>query len=221
LKIILLALTILLSLSARDINNYINKKNCDQIINKQIYSICYSYRYKGALGGWTTLEGDKVNTVNIKKRPRFYNEKTIPMRYRTKYKNYTHSGYDRGHTIISDADCDYSKKSLIKSYSMANITPQAPLVNRRTWIKVERYGRLLATKLGYINSITIVNYNKSNKKINNNITIPTGYYRIYYNNKANFERCFYYRNNINVNWRQDRLKNHLVDCNRINNFNEN
>jgi hypothetical protein len=40
-------------LNAVDVSNFIDKSKCDQIIDKQLYSICYSYKYKGALSGWT------------------------------------------------------------------------------------------------------------------------------------------------------------------------
>jgi len=77
---------------------------------------------KGAKYVAYTLYGDKVNSVNIKKRMGFYTEKNIPAKYRSKNKDYTHSGYDRGH-LANDASFDYSKKSLRKTYSMANIIP--------------------------------------------------------------------------------------------------
>ncbi len=80
---------------AASLEDYIDTKQCDQIIDKQLYKICYIYKYKGALSGWVTLYGDKVNSKNdIKKRPKFYNEKTIPMEYRTKSKDYTGYGKD-------------------------------------------------------------------------------------------------------------------------------
>jgi len=215
-KIILIFL-LAVYLNATQLNDYINTKQCDQVIDKQLYKICYSYKYKGALSGWVTLYGNKVNSVNIKNRPRFYNEKTIPMKYRTKYKDYT--GYskkwNRGHFIVADADFDYSKKALNKAYTMANIQPQAAKVNQKTWIKVEKYGRLLARKLGYINSISITDYRGANKKIGNGIVIPTGFWRIYYNNEAKFEKCFYYKNDLNVDYKKDKLKSHVVDCDSI------
>lgn len=109
------------------LDDYVNKSECSQIIDKQLYEICYSYEYKGATSGWVTLYGDRVNSVNIKKRPKFYNEKNIPMKYRTKYKDYTGYGTDwnRGHFIVSDADFDYDEKALSKTYTMANIIPQS------------------------------------------------------------------------------------------------
>ena len=90
-KIILIFL-LAVYLNATQLNDFINTKKCDQVIDKQLYKICYSYKYKGALSGWVTLHGNKVNSVNIEKKPRFYNEKTIPMKSRTKYKDYTGYG---------------------------------------------------------------------------------------------------------------------------------
>ena len=76
-KIVLLTLTILLSLVATDINHYINNKNCNQIIDKQVFTICYDYKMKGAKYVFYTLNGSKVNKLNIKKRPSFYTEKNL------------------------------------------------------------------------------------------------------------------------------------------------
>jgi endonuclease G len=197
---------------AAELSDYVDTSKCDQIIDKQLYQICYSYKYKGALSGWARLDGSLVGKGDIKKRPRFYNEKTIPMKYRTKYKDYTGYGeqWNRGHFIVADADFDYDVKALNKAYTMANIQPQSAKLNQRTWIKVEKYGRALAVKLGYINSISIANYNGAHQTIGNNIVIPTGFYRIYYNNDASFEKCFYYENNLDID--RDKLKSHEINC---------
>ena len=49
----------------------------------------------------------------------------------------------------------------------------------------------------------------------NDIVIPTKLYRIYYNNEANFEKCFEYENILNVDYKNDRLENHEIECNSI------
>ncbi|MDX1808954.1 MAG: DNA/RNA non-specific endonuclease [Sulfurospirillaceae bacterium] len=214
----LLLLSILtLSLYATNLSDFVNTSKCDQIIDKQLYHICYSYKYKGALSGWVRLDGSLVNKNNIKRRMKFYSEKTIPVQYRSKSKDYRGYGKDwnRGHFIVSDADFDYDHKALRKAYTMANIVPQSAMVNQKTWIKVERYGRALAQKLGYINSISIAKYDNPNHTIRNHVVIPSTLYRIYYNNKAHFEKCFKYDNVLNVDYRHDKLKDHVVDCYRI------
>jgi len=206
-----------ISLNAASLSNFVNRKDCDQIIDKQLYKICYSYKYKGALFGWVTLYGNLVNKNNIKRRARFYSEKTIAMKYRTKYKDYTGYGkkYNRGHFVVADADFDYNKKALNKAYTMANIIPQAAMVNQKTWIKVEKYGRILAKKFGYINSISIAKYENQSNKIGNDIVVPTRLYRIYYNNEAKFGKCFMYKNQLNIDYKHDKLKDHVVDCSRM------
>lgn len=200
-----------------NIDDYIDKSKCDKIIDKQLYSICYSYKNKGALAGWVRLDGNKVNEVNIKKRPRFYNESTIPMQYRTKHKDFTGYGknWNRGHFVVADADFDYDKKALSKAYTMANIIPQSAKMNQQTWTKVERYGRMLATKYGYINSISIAEYNNPTNKIGNDIVIPSTLYRVYYTDDKSFEKCFKYDNVLNIDIKSDKLKNHEIDCIKI------
>jgi len=97
--IIFLTLAIITMLHATDLNDYINKANCDQIIDKQVFTICYDYQMKGAKYVAYTLDGSLVNKTNIKKRTSFYTEKNLPNKYRSHNKDYTHSGYDRGHLV--------------------------------------------------------------------------------------------------------------------------
>jgi len=68
---------------AIEIHDFINKRNCDQILDKGYYQICYDYSMKGAKYVGYNLDGSKVNSGNIKKRPRFYPDKAIPRQYRT------------------------------------------------------------------------------------------------------------------------------------------
>jgi len=200
------------NVSALDIFDAINKNNCDQVIDKQVYNICYSYRYKGALAVGYKLNGSLVNKKNIKKRPSFYSEKTIPNKYRSKSSDYIHTGYDRGH-LANDASFDYNKKVQRKTYSMANIVPQAPKVNRKTWIKAEKYERKAAFKLGSVSVLNLVTYSNNPKIIGKNkISVPNGFYKIIWNDHKNFKKCFYYKNVKNVDVKKDKLKNHLIVC---------
>jgi endonuclease G len=87
--------------NATNINQFINTRSCDQVIDKKFYKICYDYKAKGAKFVAYTLKGKNVGAVNIKKRPSFYPEKSIPSRYRTYPNDYTHNEFkaDRGHFI--------------------------------------------------------------------------------------------------------------------------
>ena len=115
-KTLLLTLSLFTALQATNLSNYINKQNCDQIIDKQVYTICYDYKMKGAKYVAYTLDGSKVNAVNIKKRGKFYTEKNLPKKYRSYSKDYVHSAYDRGYLV--PAHFIFSKYGQEKSFKM-------------------------------------------------------------------------------------------------------
>jgi len=210
-KKILLSSTVIIALNATDISDFINLNTCDQIIDKQVFKICYSYKYKGALAVWYELDGNLVNKNNIKNRPDFYSEKNIPIQYRAKSQDYINSGFDRGH-LAPDANFDYDLKTQVKTYSMANIVPQYPTLNRKAWIKAEKYERLIASKLKTITVINLIDYSKSTQQIGNNkLSVPNTFYKIIFNDEKNFKKCFKYEN-IEINPETDELKNHQITC---------
>ena len=211
LKKILLSSTVIAVLNATDISDFINLKNCDQIIDKQVFKICYSYKYKGALAIWYELDENLINKNNIEKRPEFYSEKNIPIQYRTKSQDYINSGFDRGH-LAPDANFDYDVKAQVKTYTMANIVPQSPTLNRKTWIKAEKYERFITSELKTVTVINIVDYSKSTTQIGkDNLSVPNTFYKIIFNDDKNFKKCFKYEN-IEINPETDKLKDHQIDC---------
>ena len=168
---------------ATEIHDFINKQNCDQVLDKGFYKICYDYKAKGAKFVGYTLAGSKVNAGNIKKRPRFYPDREIPRQVRTTSRDYTHNEFhaDRGH-LAPDASFDWSPQSLKSVYSMANIIPQYKWINRKTWVKAERYERLEATKLGSVHVINGVVYGDYSKRLRKSgIAYPVGYWKMLYN----------------------------------------
>jgi endonuclease G len=133
---------------------------------------------KGAKYVFYTLYGSKVNAVNIKKRNSFYTEKNLPKKYRSNTKDYVHTGYDRGH-LANDASFDYSKKVVRKTYTMANIIPQAPNVNRRSWIKAEKLERKIAVNLDTVKVLNGVVYSSNPIRIGKNkIAVPNGFWKM-------------------------------------------
>jgi len=134
-KTILKGITLIIfsftSVFAITASNFINQKDCDQIIEKNFITICYDYNLKAPTAVSYILDGGLVNELNIEKRPSFKIERTIEREYRASYSDYTHSGYDRGHLAL-DVAFDWSEESLNEVYSLANIIPQARKVNRYT-----------------------------------------------------------------------------------------
>lgn len=196
---------------AVNVNDYINNQNCDQIIDKTVFQVCYSYKMKGAKYVSYTIDGNLSNaSEHIKKRPSFYAENKIPVKYRSYPDDYTHSGYDRGH-LANHADFDYSANVLYQTYSMANIIPQNPEVNRNTWSKAERYERDVAKSLGQVSVINGVDYPANPQRIGKSyIAVPSSFWKIIYNDDKVFKRCFKYENIAPTD--NDRLRDHEVNC---------
>ncbi|MDX8405016.1 MAG: DNA/RNA non-specific endonuclease [Mariprofundus sp.] len=219
-KLLPLLAFLLLSLtstaSATEIRDFINNRNCDQVLDKRFYQICYDYHAKGARYVGYTLSGNNVDKGNIKKRPRFYPDRAIPARYRTTSSDYTRNEFhsDRGH-LAPDASFDYSPQALKSVYSMANIIPQYKWINRRTWVKAEKYERQVARKLGSISVLNGVIYTADPKRLRKSgIAYPDAYWKMLYNNHG-FERCFYYKNNSYAAIKGDKLRDHVIDCKTV------
>jgi len=116
-------------------------------------------------------------------------------------------------TSTNDASFDYDAKVVRKTYTMANIVPQAPNVNRRTWIKAEKLERKVAVSLGSVSVLNGVVYSSNPKRIGKNkIAVPDGYWKMIYNDDKHYKKCFYYANDLNTVAKGDKLKSHLVDC---------
>jgi endonuclease G len=215
LKSLLLLGAMSVSLFAINSNQFINNIECNQTVDKEFFQICYDYDLKAAKAVAYTLSGDLVNENNIDKRPSFKVERAIERQYRASTKDYTGSGYDRGH-LACDAAFDWSEESLNATYSLANIIPQARKVNRYTWIKAERYARYVAVSLGEVNIINVVKYPDTPERIGDHgIAVPEGYYKVLYNKDQNFTRCLYYENDNNITTSEDNLGDHVVDCNIV------
>jgi len=202
------------------LNQFFNDNQCDQILhNNGYFETCYSYRNKGAKFVAYSLDGSKVNSINIKKRPRFYEDLHIPKQFRSTYSDYTRNIYhqDRGH-LCPDAAKDWSRQSLHSIYVLSNIIPQYYLINRgkHYWAGVERYARYTAKKLGSVNILNGVIYGAHPKRIGHNqIAVPKAYWKMVYSKKNNFQKCFYFENNKNFILDKKSIKDFVVNCNSL------
>lgn len=195
------------------IKRFINEKDCDKILyNDGLFTTCFNYDLKSALNGYTKLDGELVNKTNIEKRPEFYIDENIPYQYRTTNQDYLKSGFDKGHNIGSDASFDYSLKTQKATYVLTNIVPQYPNTNRKSYLNVENYERVVALSFGESEIMTF-NFFKNNPERlgRSQLAIPVGFAKIIWNSKENFQRCFYIPNDDKV---YD-LKNLEVSCKQL------
>jgi len=217
---IIISLFILFFLSACGENNsdsisQNNTTKCDTIIDKNYYKICYDYKLKSALFVMYTLDGSLVDNPNITDRPSFYPEPNLPTKYQSHSNDYIGSGYDKGH-LASDASFDYSQSSLDSVYSMANIIPQYPDVNRYAWIDTEKLERQKAKEFQKVKVIIGVDFSDNPQKIGaDEISVAKGFYKKISTFDNSYKECFYYEN-IPYDVANDSLKQHKISCSSLN-----
>lgn len=197
-----------------------NQKKCSKVIRNTFpdtgrdLTICYDFKLKSATAISYVITKEMVEAPSLDDRLRFTYDEKVPTRFRTYYKDYSRSGYDRGH-IANDASFDYSIKDLEVTYKMSNIVPQDPTVNRKIWIKAEKYERYIAIKLGHITVLNNIIFPENPNRLKSGIAIPSGFTKIIENKSKDFKRCFYFANHFRGSVKQDKLRDHEVNCNTL------
>ncbi|QWP75431.1 DNA/RNA non-specific endonuclease [Lysobacter sp. K5869] len=116
-------------------------------MNQKTVSICYQdYNlYASKVTGtnlWSAQHLTRAKVIGAESITRidstFFSESGFP----TTHKSYTNSGYDRGHMMpAGDASTTPAQK---ETFSVANIVPQTPKLNRGTWAQIESIVRTVA-----------------------------------------------------------------------------
>lgn len=133
-----------------------------------------------------TLTADRIDGYVSRKGEKFWHDNGV---YGCAYtKDYTRSGYDRGH-MCPAADNKYSWDAMDDSFSMANIAPQTPSLNRGAWGKLENKSRIWAQRDGGLVIICGPIYTRQDAKRlgYTGVRVPSTYFKVLY--APNQGRC--------------------------------
>lgn len=143
------------------------------------YLLCYrayatlvSAQTRTPLWSAEYLEQARVNAArNVQRDSDFYEEDAIPPEARARLTDYGRSaGYDRGHMAPSG---DFSDKaSQAESFSLANVIPQNPTSNRRTWSHIETSTRKLVRQFGAAYVVTGPAFVRDTGTLRGRVRIP-------------------------------------------------
>lgn len=91
-------------------------------------------------------------------------------------KDYTNSGYDRGH--LSPSGDMPTPETDAETFTMANVAPQVPHLNRGSWEQAESLTRDIAVYTGETWVVTGVLFEGANvQQIGNGVLVPTAFYK--------------------------------------------
>lgn len=140
----------------------------------------YVLSYNDERGGpnWVSWRLAASDIGEVERQDNFHPEASLPAGFhRVTPNDYTGSGYDRGH-VCNSKDRTATPADNSETFSMANMLPQTPDLNRQVWESLESYSRTLARKG---NQLYIVAGGYGNAGVigrSNKVTVPTNCWKI-------------------------------------------
>ena len=117
------------------------------------FAVLHSATTRTALYSAEHLTRDTIAAARgLPRDSEFHPEPALPDGERAELQDYARSGFDRGHMAPSGDMPDEDAQQ--ESFSLANMVPQAPKLNRRIWEGIESAVRKLAEREGDIYVVT-------------------------------------------------------------------
>jgi len=191
--------------------NYEIDTECSKLLHKRAFDICYNCKWKTPKLVIYKVDGALIDSKNLPREGiRFRPDYQLPSRCRSYPRDYSGTGYDRGH-LAPNAVFDYSRIIQKETFLMSNIAPQKPKLNRKLWAKIERFVRFMARRNGFVKAITGVCGSKGT--IKNHVNIPAYWYKIIF--LPDGRTISFLAPNTNENMDKARAKQFLVPIEKI------
>lgn len=186
-KVLLISLLVLISTtySQKDDSWRINvelgtptdsDKSDDHLIKRKQYVI--SYNKNKNVANWASWNLNKKWYGNYNRVSGFKPDNELPDGYyKVTTRDYTNTGYDRGH-IVASKDRSNNKSNNRITFLMSNIYPQEPHLNQGPWKRLEDYCRFLCTEKNKELYVIAGGVFTSGKEMKKHIAIPDSCYKI-------------------------------------------
>lgn len=163
----------------------------NQKLSAKTKDICYSafaLKHSGVtrtpLYAAEHLTRDRLlQAKGLKRSSKFHPDPKLPPSERAELHHYARSGFDRGH-VAPSGDMP-SMESQQECFTLANMIPQEPSVNRGVWEGVESAVRKLTKDRGELYIVTGPIYTGSVQRIGGAVMVPTQTFKAVYNPNRN------------------------------------
>lgn len=150
-----------------------------EIVHHKYYSLSYDEKHEQA--EWVAYELTKksLQVKNVKRAKRFNPDYDVSTRSAF-HRDYTHSGYTRGH-MAPAGDMAFDEEAMQESFYMSNMSPQLRVLNNGIWKELEEQVRDWAYHNNRVYIVTgpmlnrqrITTIGKQNK-----VTVPSAFYKV-------------------------------------------
>lgn len=165
-----------------------------ELIEHKYYSLSYIEEHEQAEWVCYQLTKEMVGTKLVERRKGFLIDRSVSTGSAND-KDYTKSGYDRGH-LVPAADMRFDSVAMRECFYMSNVAPQVPEMNQGSWRELEEWVRRQALEKDSLIIVTgsnvlmedgiVFSKNGEDKKIGKNeVSIPLTFYKIIYSIKDN------------------------------------
>ena len=148
------------------------------IIHHDYYSLAYNEEYEQA--DWVAYEltGKRLNGKRVPRAKRFNSDPKVKTKSAV-HKDYSHSGYTRGH-MAPAGDMGFSSDAMKQCFYMSNMSPQLRQCNNGIWKELEETVREWARKKGSVYIATgPMFYDNGTPTIGkNDVAVPDAFYKI-------------------------------------------
>lgn len=166
----------------------VNLPNASYIINRSAYSLVYDPRTRNPIYVYEKLDSSCLKGRITRDKCSFKEDMLIPEIFRNTLKDYSKSGFDRGH-LAPAANHKQNTEVINDTFFLTNMCPQHPQLNRGYWKRLEKYVRDLTQVYDSIEVFTgplyLPVHDENGKKWvtyqvigDNNIAVPTHFYKI-------------------------------------------
>lgn len=159
----------------------------NQKLGDKLRELCYSQFsvYHSGITGTPLFVAQRLSADLVTQAKRidredvFHAESRLPRSERAELSHYRSSGFDRGH--MAPAADMATKQSQDESFSLANMIPQKPSLNRKGWADIEETTRKLASGYGevYVVSGPVFSGTKLSR-IGGRVIVPSAVYKAVY-----------------------------------------
>lgn len=156
----------------------------EQVIEHVGYTV--SYNPKWLIPNWVAYELTREEVQGTEGRSNKFLPDPQVRGYAVVTKDYSHSGYDRGH-MAPAADMKWSEQAMRESFYMTNICPQHHSNNAGDWKDLEELVRDYATRFGrvYVACGPVVEPGYETIGTTHRIVVPQRFYKVLLREKKN------------------------------------